>query len=158
MNQSTDARGSVNLDQLAGKYLTYKLGKESYAMGILNVREIIELIELTPVPRTAECVAGVINLRGRVIPVLDLKLRLGMSPIEPTDQTVIIVLETQDAEGNVSAFGVMVDEVLEVLTIKEGEVLPPPDIGNEFDKGLLIGVARVHNVVTFLLDVASLNV
>jgi len=143
------------MSHLAGKYMTFKLADEEYGLEILKVREIIGLMHITRVPRTKSQVRGVINLRGKVIPVVDLRLRFGMPSVEPTDQTVIIVVQYKEA-GRETTTGVLVDEVLEVRTIGAGEIEPSPDFGtNSDDTDFILGVSESDEQVVFLLDVGK---
>jgi purine-binding chemotaxis protein CheW len=138
---------------LAGKYMTFKLASEEYGLGILTVRELIGLMEITRVPRTPPFIRGVINLRGRVIPVMDLRARFGMAATEATDQTVIIVVQVEGAEGALT-IGVLVDEVLEVLNIDAAHIEPPPSYGTGgVDGDFILGVGKSGHRVVFLLDI-----
>jgi purine-binding chemotaxis protein CheW len=139
--------------QLAGKYMTFKLANEEYGLQILTVREIFGFMEITRVPRTDAFIRGVINLRGKVIPVMDLKLKFGMEQTVATDQTVIIVVQHQHA-GRELTIGILVDEVLEVLSIGAAQIEPPPMLGNATVRpGFILGVGKVGKRVVFLLDV-----
>jgi purine-binding chemotaxis protein CheW len=145
------------LDALAGKYMTFQLAGENYGVGILTVREIIGLLEITRVPRAPSFVRGVINLRGRVIPVIDLRLKFGMSACETTDQTVIIVVQCQ-VEGRPLTMGILVDRVLEVLNVAADQIEPPPDLGDGGGgeaEAFLLGVGKAGQRVVFLLDIAK---
>jgi purine-binding chemotaxis protein CheW len=145
---------SVGLAALAGKYMTFQLAREVYGLEILTVREIIGLMEITRVPRTSEFIRGVINLRGRVIPVIDLRLKFGMEATAATEQTVIIVVQCQVA-GRALTMGVLVDLVLEVLTIAGSQIEPTPDMGQATIEGDFIrGVGKTSDRVIFLLDIA----
>ncbi|MFL5271870.1 MAG: chemotaxis protein CheW [Anaeromyxobacteraceae bacterium] len=139
--------------QLAGKYMTFKLADEAYGLEILKVREIIGLMEITRVPRASEYVRGVINLRGKVIPVVDLRTKFGMPPTDPTDQTVIIVVQYA-AAGRDLTMGILVDQVLEVLSIDAGQIEPPPSFGAaDMDMSFILGVGKAEERVIFLLDI-----
>jgi purine-binding chemotaxis protein CheW len=143
------ARGSP----LAGKYMTFKLAAEEYGIEILKVREIIGLMDITRVPRTREFVRGVINLRGKVIPVVDVRLKFGMPKTESTDQTVIIVVQ-YSAKGQDYTMGILVDEVLEVLTVAADQIEPPPDFGpGAIDTEFILGISKADKRVIFLLDI-----
>jgi purine-binding chemotaxis protein CheW len=136
---------------LEGKYLTFALGKEEYGIGILKVREIIGLMEITAVPHTPPYIKGVINLRGRVIPVLDLRIKFGMPKREHDERTCIIVVEVQGHSGTVQV-GMLVDSVSEVLNIGGDEIEPPPAFGGSTDTGNIMGMAKVKGKVKILLD------
>ncbi len=141
--------------QLAGKYMTFKLADEEYGLEILKVREIIGLMQITRVPRTREFIRGVINLRGKVIPVVDLRLKFGMAAVEATEQTVIIVVQCV-AAGKELTMGVLVDEVLEVMNIMADQIEPPPDFGSgAVDTDFILGVGKAEKRVTFLLDIGK---
>lgn len=143
--------GSQGVKGLEGKYLTFALGKEEYGIGILAVREIIGLMEITAVPHTLPYIKGVINLRGRVIPVLDLRLKFGMEPKEYTERTCIIVVEIARASGVVQV-GILVDSVSEVLNVIKDEIEPPPAFGNNLDTDYILGMAKIKGHVKILLD------
>ncbi len=140
-------------EQLAGKYMTFKLADEVYGLEILKVREIIGVMEITRMPRTPEFVRGVINLRGKVIPVVDLRLKFGMPRTERTDQTVIIVVQWSLGTRNVT-MGVLVDEVLEVLSIDAAQIEPPPSFGvDSVDTSFILGIGKAEQRVIFLLEI-----
>ncbi len=140
---------------LAGKYMAFKLGREEYALEILKVREIIGLMEITRAPKTSEVIRGVINLRGKVIPVLDLRLKFGMEKTEATDQTVIIVVQ-YGLRGEELTMGLLVDEVVEVLDIKPGNIEPTPTFGaSTVDTNFILGIGKADKRVIFLLDIGK---
>lgn len=138
--------------RLDGKYLTFALGNEEYGIAILKVREIIGLLEITAVPHTPSYIKGVINLRGRVIPVLDLRIKFGMPAKEYDERTCIIVVEVEGLAGTVQ-IGMLVDSVSEVLNIGEEEIEPPPALGGGADNGNIMGMAKIKNKVKMLLDI-----
>ncbi|NOX26187.1 MAG: purine-binding chemotaxis protein CheW [Deltaproteobacteria bacterium] len=137
---------------LAGKYLTFNLGSEEYGVDIMKVREIIGVMEITAVPHTPEYIKGVINLRGRVIPVLDLRLSFGLEPREYDDRTCIIVVEVVSGNGNIM-IGMLVDSVSEVLNIEGDNIEPPPDFGTAAETESILGMGKVKEEVKILLDV-----
>jgi purine-binding chemotaxis protein CheW len=142
--------------RLAGKYMTFQLAREEYGLEILKVREIIGLLEITRVPRTREFIRGVINLRGKVIPVIDLRLKFGMEKCETTDQTVIIVVQCA-VDGRPLTMGLLVDQVLEVLTIDAEHIEPTPSLGHAaLDDGFILGVGKHDKRIVFLLDIAKI--
>jgi purine-binding chemotaxis protein CheW len=139
--------------QLAGKYMTFKLADGEYGLAILKVREIIGLMDITRVPRTQDFVRGVINLRGKVIPVVDLRLKFGMEAFQATDQTVIIVVQ-YSLRDQLITMGIVVDQVLEVLNIDASEIEPPPVAGTgEREADFILGVGKSEKRVIFLLDI-----
>jgi len=135
-----------------GKYLTFSLKEEEYGIGILKVKEIIGMMPITPVPRTPEFVKGVINLRGKVIPVGDLRAKFGMTPIPYNDRTCIIVVEI-DLESETLLIGIVVDSVSEVLNITENEIEAPPSFGTQLDTDYILGMAKTDHGVKILLNI-----
>jgi purine-binding chemotaxis protein CheW len=135
-----------------GKYLTFSLCGEEYGIGILKVREIIGMINVTPVPQMPEFVKGVINLRGKVIPVIDLRLRFAMNSIEYTERTCIIVVEINGDTGPVSV-GIVVDGVSEVLNVRGSEIEETPKFGAQSDTDFILGMAKKEGGVKILLDI-----
>jgi purine-binding chemotaxis protein CheW len=130
------------------KYLTFTLGNEEYGLEILRVREIIGLMEITRVPRMPDFVRGVINLRGKVIPVVDLRLKFGMEGIEDTKETCIIVVDLNDF-----LMGIVVDMVSEVLNISEQEIEDTPAFGVSIDTEFIMGMGKAKGKVIILLDI-----
>ena len=140
------------LMELAGKYLTFKLDVEEFGLEILKVQEIIKMMEITKVPRTPAFVRGVINLRGKVIPVVDLRLKFGMEARAGTDKTCIIVVTVKKATGAV-VMGIIVDEVSEVLDVVEASIEPPPAFGGAVDTSFILGMGKIGERVVTLMDV-----
>lgn len=138
--------------RLAGKYLTFMLGEEEYGVQILKVQEIIRMQRITRVPRSPEFVRGVINLRGRVIPVVELRTKFGMEHHEDTDRTCIIVVQFGDAQQCVT-MGVLIDEVKEVTDIGADAIDPPPEFGASVDTAFILGIGKLGEDVKILLDV-----
>ena len=153
---ATPAAGAADLAaQLAGKYMTFKLANEVYGLEILKVREIIGLMDITRVPRSAEFIRGVINLRGKVIPVADLRLKFGMEACQATEQTVIIVVQCAVGGRNLT-MGLLVDQVLEVLSIEGAQIEPPPSLGEAaVEAQYVLGVGKAGDRVIFLLDIGK---
>ncbi len=135
-----------------GKYLTFMLAKEEYGISILRIKEIIGMMPITTVPQTPEFVKGVINLRGKVIPVVDLRLRFGMESIEYTERTCIIVVEIEGQSGTVM-IGIVVDAVSEVLNIKGEDIEDTPTFGTKLDTEYILGMAKMEGRVKILLDI-----
>ena len=133
----------------AGRYLTFRLDEEVYGVPILDVREIIEMQYITPVPRSAHFVRGVIKMRWKVLPLVDLKLRFGLAPLQPDDLTVIVVLQTSGSRP----FGCLVDEVLEVQYLGP-EALSASPLNGDAEE-FLAGIGKVKDRLIFLLDLAS---
>lgn len=135
-----------------GKYLTFTLAGEEYGIGILKIKEIIGMIPVTSVPKTPEFVKGVINLRGKVIPVIDLRLRFGMESIDYTERTCIIIVEVSGPSGKVM-MGIVVDSVSEVLNIKSDEIDETPRFGVALNTDYILGMAKSDRSVKILLDI-----
>lgn len=140
---------------LAGKYMTFKLAREEYGLQILKVREIIGLLKITKVPKADKAMRGVINLRGRVIPVVDLRLKFGMEEIETTDQTVIIVVQIEQ-QAEEYTVGIIVDEVLEVLDIQPENIEPTPNFGGGMTQtDCILGIGKSEERIIFLLNIQN---
>jgi len=135
-----------------GKYLTFALGKEEYGLEILKVREIIGYMEITAVPQTPGYVKGVINLRGQVIPVIDLRAKFGMQTTETTEETCIIVVEITQ-QGRKFSTGIVVDHVSEVLDIEGQNIEDAPQFGSTVDTAFILGMGKVGESVKILLDI-----
>jgi purine-binding chemotaxis protein CheW len=151
-NKHTDKRSHDGLVELAGKYLTFKLDVEEFGLEILKVQEIIKMMEITRVPRTPPFVRGVLNLRGKVIPVVDLRLKFDMDVKGNTDKTCIIVV-TVKREGESLVMGIIVDEVSEVLDVAGESIEPAPEFGVTVDTSFILGMGKVGERVVTLLDV-----
>lgn len=141
-----------NLADLAGKYLTFEIGDESYGLQILRVQEIIKMQEITKIPRTPEFVEGVINLRGRIMPVIDMRKAFGMEERETSRNTCIIIVEVQRGEAS-TILGVVVDRVAEVLEISAGDIEPAPSFGAHVETQFILGMAKSKDSVNILLDI-----
>jgi purine-binding chemotaxis protein CheW len=149
---NTEPNTSVIADRRAGKYLAFRLGKEDFAIQVLKVREIVGIQDITAVPQMPTYVKGVINLRGKVIPVVDLRLKFGLQEREYTLRTCIIVVQVKSAGVSVQT-GVIVDEVSEVLNIVSAEIEDTPDFGEDVETPYLMGVAKVKGSVKMLLEI-----
>ena len=135
-----------------GKYLTFSLADEEYGIGILKVKEIIGMMPITTVPRTPEFVKGVINLRGKVIPVIDLRLKFSMEKIDYTERTCIIVVNLKSRAADI-LIGIVVDSVSEVLNIKAEDIEDTPTFGTSLDTSYILGMAKMEGGVKILLDI-----
>ncbi len=135
-----------------GKYLTFSLDREEYGIGVLKVKEIMGMIQITSVPRTPEHVKGVINLRDKVIPVIDLRMRFGIETIDYEDRTCIVVVEIESAGGRLQ-IGIVVDSVSEVLNIKSDEIEDMPAFGTSLDTDYILGMAKAGSGIKILLDI-----
>src|SRR5574344_3063666 len=124
------------------KLLTFSLGEEGYGVSILKVKEIIGMMDITPVPKTPEFIKGVINLRGKIIPVMDLRLKFGMQEKEYNERTCIIVVEI-NLNGNERLLGVVVDMVSEVVTMNSDQIEPPPEYGSNNNTNFILGIGKI---------------
>jgi len=141
--------GNVRQEQeIGGKFLTFFLEDEEYGIEILKVQEIIGMMSVTPVPRTPSFVRGVINLRGNVMPIIDLRLKFGMPAIAQTEETCIIVVRAQGVE-----MGIIVDKVSEVLDIATEEIDPVPSFGATVDTAYILGIGKAAGNVKLLLHI-----
>lgn len=133
-----------------GQYLTFQLMSEQYGVAIETVREINQFGEITPVPRTPDYVKGVMNLRGKIIPVVNLRIKFGMQPQDTTRDTCIIVIDTE-----IGQVGMIVDSVKEVVDLQESQIEPSPVLGNEHSMSFVRGMGKVDNKVVILVDIVS---
>jgi purine-binding chemotaxis protein CheW len=143
---------TATTDARAGKYLTFHLANEEFGIRVLKVREIMGLQEITAVPQTPCHIKGVINLRGKVVPVIDLRLKFGLAVAEYTQRTCIIVTQVQGESSSV-LMGIVVDGVSEVLNLTGPEIEDTPDFGQEISGRYLLGMAKVKGKVKILLDI-----
>jgi purine-binding chemotaxis protein CheW len=150
--QTECAAGETATRIKGGKHLTFALAQEEYGLEILKVREIIGYMEVTAVPQTPHDVKGVINLRGQVIPVVDLRAKFGMEAADVTEQTCIIVVEIRQG-GRECSTGIIVDRVQEVLDISEQSIEDAPQFGAAVHTDFILGMAKVGDTVKILLDI-----
>ena len=153
MNSATLESPTVATRAEAGKYLTFVLGRESYGVPVLKVREIIRLTEITAVPQMPHYIKGVINLRGKVIPVVGLRAKFGLAEIEASERTCIVVVQVEMASHTKALMGLIVDGVEEVAFIAAQDIEATPDFGASLDTQYILGMAKVKNVVKALLDI-----
>jgi purine-binding chemotaxis protein CheW len=145
---SSELSPSEQSRALGGKYLTFFLGAEEYGIAILKVREIIGIVPVTPVPGTPPFMQGVINLRGKIIPVVDLRAKFGMPSQAASRETCIIVVRRHDIE-----LGIVVDAVSEVRDVSANETEPMLDLGNEVSAEYFLGISKADGKVRLLLDI-----
>lgn len=145
------SEGTTN-ESRGGKYLTFSLASEEFGIPILKVKEIIGMMPVTSVPQVPTFVKGVINLRGKVIPVIDLRLKFGLEEIDYTERTCIIVVEIASEAGTLPT-GVIVDSVSEVIAIKEQDIEDTPEFGTALDTASILGMAKKDNEIKILLDI-----
>lgn len=143
-NRGTDAR--------AGKYLTFRLGKEEFGIQVLRVREIMGVQDITSVPGTPAHLKGVINLRGKIIPVVDLRLKFAFPDVPFTETTCIVVVQVIQ-EGDQALIGLIVDSVCEVLNLSSADIADPPDFGEGTDMPFVLGIAKCKGTVKILLKI-----
>jgi purine-binding chemotaxis protein CheW len=137
---------------LSGKYLTVVLENEAYGIGVLKVREIIRMQKITPVPQMPTFVKGVINLRGRVIPIVDMRVKFGLKA-EFAERTCIVVVQVKLPNDANVQMGLIVDSVEEVVTLNANEIEPTPEFGTKINTEYLLGMAKVKGAVKTLLDI-----
>lgn len=139
-------------DDRGGKYLVFHLGREEFGIRVLKVREIMGIQDITAVPHTPSHIKGVINLRGKVIPVVDLRLKFGMPPEEYSPRTCIIVVQIRGEAGSM-LMGIIVDGVAEVLNLANSDIEDTPDFGDGTATPYLLGMAKVKGKVKILLEI-----
>lgn len=137
---------------LSGKYLTFYLAKEEYAVEILKVQEIIQMQKVTTVPRVPGFVRGIINLRGKVIPVVELRIKFGMEPVDDTDKTAIVVFAIDNGSTKVTT-GIIIDDVKEVADLAAGTIEPAPHFSHSVDTDFIMGISKSTESVRILLDI-----
>ena len=138
------------LEQITS-YLTFKLGEEEFAAHVSRVLSIMEMTKITQVPKTPDYMKGVINLRGQVLPVIDTRIKFGMTPTEFTSNTCIVVMEVEVNEETVQV-GAIVDSVQQVVEIEPDQIQPPPSIGSKFKSEFIYGMAKPEDHFIMLLD------
>jgi len=153
MTAQTLERTSTGAQKSAGKHLTFNLQNESYGIDVLKVREIIRLTNITAVPRMPDYVKGVINLRGKIIPVIDLRLRFGFTGAKDTDLTCIIVVQVKMPDGKNTQMGLVVDGVEEVINLAASDIEETPDFGGKISTDYIVGMAKVKGKVKTLLNI-----
>lgn len=138
------------------KLLTFALAEEDYGVSILKVKEIIGMMDITPVPKTPEFIKGVINLRGKIIPIMDLRIKFGMPQQEYDERTCIIVVEIE-LKGVQKLMGVVVDMVSEVVTVSQNQIEPPPDYGKNMEHNFILGIGKIKDRVVIILDIEEVS-
>ncbi len=139
-------------DARIGKYLIFKLGQEEFGTSVLKVKEIMKMQEITVVPQAPSSVQGVINLRGKIIPVINLRRKFGLDEQQPTDVTCIVVVRIR-LDGGEQPMGIVVDGVVEVLTLTQEDIEDSPDFGMEASAPYVMGMAKIKGKVKILLDI-----
>lgn len=144
------SEGKRDASQLGGKYLTFFLSSEEYGIEILKVQEIIGIMSITSVPRTPHFILGLINLRGKVIPIVDLRLKFAMQSTEQTEETCMIVVQAAGV-----TMGIMVDRVSEVMDIADESIDDPPTFGTEVNTDYILGIGKAGDRIILLLDIEN---
>jgi purine-binding chemotaxis protein CheW len=153
MKTTTNEAVSDLAKGMAGRYLTFQLGQESYGIAVMRVREIIRMTEVTGVPQLPPHIKGVINLRGKIIPILDLRCRFELSRIEDTERTCIVVVQVRSSRGGYCLTGLIVDAVEEVVQVSAGDVETAPNFGGRLQAECIRGMAKIKGRIKALLDI-----
>lgn len=152
IQSSVSVRSGVQVQgesaRLGGKYVTFFLGKEEYGLPILHVREIIGLVPITPIPQTPSYIRGIINLRGSVIPIVDLRAKFGMAESEESRENCIIVVRAHGMDT-----GLAVDRMSEVSSVDDAEIQEPPPVGADVNTDFILGIDKTGGKVKLLLDI-----
>ncbi len=151
-DQGREEQKDWSASNIEGKYLTFVLAGEDYGIGILKVREIIGMLPVKTVPQTPDYVKGVVNLRGKVIPVIDLRLKFGLPEKDYGDRTSVIVVDVADSSTTVQ-IGIIVDAVSEVVNIRGAEIEKAPTFGVRMNTDYILGMAKLNGGVKILLDI-----
>ena len=142
----------MNAAMESSQYLTFKLDEELYAVDIAKVREVLEFTTVTKVPRTPDFMRGVINLRGNVVPVVDMRLKLGLTQTEKTVNTCVVIAEV-DVDGEKTVLGALTDSVQEVIELDASQIVPPPRMGTRIDTGVIRGMGKRDDQFLIILDI-----
>lgn len=142
-------------EEIANQYLTFSLQSERFAIAVTQVREILDLVPIIRVPQQPDFISGVISLRGKVLPIVDLSRKFGLSAAGTSRDTCIVVLEFSDAEGR-GEIGALVDAVHEVIVLAPEEIEPPPRLGMGLENGLIAGMGKTAQGLVILLHVDSI--
>jgi purine-binding chemotaxis protein CheW len=143
------------METQGGRYLTFLIDNESYGLPIKKVKEIIGLMEITHIPKTRNYIKGVINLRGKIIPLMDFRLKFGMDEKAYNERTCIIVIEVDSTERQ-KLVGIVVDAVSDVVKIQKGDIEPPPDYNNKSEGDVLIGIGKLKDKVILILNIEKI--
>lgn len=149
----SDSNPSSLSTALAGKYLTFVLGDEYYGIAVLKIREIIRMLDITPVPQMPDYVRGVVNLRGKIIPVVDLRMRFRLAKAETNERTCIVVVQVDLPSGVKTQMGLVVDAVEEVVQLQMGDLEETPNFGSRLRSDYILCMAKIKGKVKTLLDI-----
>jgi purine-binding chemotaxis protein CheW len=154
VSSSTVGEENMNMKKITetALYLTFKLGEEVFALDVSQVREVLDLTTITKVPRAPEFMRGVINVRGSVVPVVDMRVKFGLSEINNTTDTRIIVMEL-DLDGEMSTLGALADSVHEVVEMEPGQIEAPPKIGMRWKTEFIRGIGKRNDDFIIILDI-----
>lgn len=143
----------MNIDSLSqiNSYLSFKLGDDEFAAYVSKVLNILEMIKITPVPRSPEYMKGVVNLRGAVLPIIDTRIKFGMTPTEYTQNTCIVVMDILMDKDTIQ-LGALVDSVVSVIEIENDQIQPPPSLGSKYKSEFILGVAKIEDHFIMILD------
>ncbi|OFX23778.1 MAG: chemotaxis protein CheW [Bacteroidetes bacterium GWA2_31_9b] len=143
----------MNIDSLSqiNSYLSFKLGDDEFAAHVSKVLNILEMINITPVPRSPEYMKGVVNLRGTVLPIIDTRIKFGMTPTEYTQNTCIVVMDIL-MDNDTIQLGALVDSVVSVIEIENEQIQPPPSLGSKYKSEFILGVAKIEEHFIMILD------
>jgi len=143
----------MNIDSLSqiNSYLSFKLGDDEFAAHVSKVLNILEMIKITPVPRSPEYMKGVVNLRGAVLPIIDTRIKFGMTPTEYTQNTCIVVMDILMDKDTIQ-LGALVDSVVSVIEIENDQIQPPPSLGSKYKSEFILGVAKIEEHFIMILD------
>lgn len=143
----------MNIDSLSqiNSYLSFKLGDDEFAAHVSKVLNILEMIKITPVPRSPEYMKGVVNLRGAVLPIIDTRIKFGMTPTEYTQNTCIVVMDILMDKDTIQ-LGALVDSVVSVIEIENDHIQPPPSLGSKYKSEFILGVAKIEEHFIMILD------
>lgn len=154
---SSQAAPAIARKSRSGKFLTFKLGEESYAVEVLKIKEIIRMQRVTPVPHLPAYMQGIINLRGKVIPVIDLRVKFGLEAVEVTERTCVVVVQIQmSGDDRLALVGMIVDAVEEVMNITNDQVEDNPDLGSTLENRFIDGLAKFQDVIVTILNIDRL--
>jgi purine-binding chemotaxis protein CheW len=144
----------MEVQEKSKQYLTFKLDDEQYGLDVLHVREVLELPRITKVPRMPPYMKGVINIRGSVVPVVDLRLKLGLAEAERTVHTRVVIIEISSGHETI-AMGIQVDSVQEVVDISQSDISPAPQIGAQIDAAYINGIAKIETGFTIIINIGK---
>lgn len=154
---ATEALPAQTHKSRSGKFLTFKLGEETYAVEVLKIKEIIRMQRVTPVPHLPAYMQGIINLRGKVIPVIDLRIKFGLESVEVTERTCVVVVQIiLSGDNRPTPVGMIVDAVEEVMNINEEQVEDNPDLGSTLENRFIDGLAKFDDIIVTLLNIDRL--